>query len=193
MDQTRFRSARFPNSAGDSSASGRAFWFIVLLALTLSALALPAENPTPTPGKSAEAKAPNPEPTSAPSQEETLTAMMIPGQPVKGMKYAHRDENDKVIMEFETEIARKIDDDHIEMENLKIVAFDDEGKKIDIAMPISVLDVTTRILVGKAPITIKREDFEIVGDTGEFNTKTRFAKLLGNVKMTIMNTENFDQ
>lgn len=118
---------------------------------------------------------------------------MIEGQPVKGMRYAHRDENDKVVMEFETEVARKIDDENIEMEVLKIITFDEDGKQINIDMPLSIFNLTTRILTGKDQIVIKREDFEIVGETGEFNTKTRFAKLLGNVKMTILNTENFDQ
>lgn len=122
-----------------------------------------------------------------------MTQMMIIGQPVKGMKYAHRDENDKVVMEFETEVARKIDEENIEMEVLKIIAFDDDGKQINIAMPLSVFNVVTRVLTGKDQIVIKRDDFEIIGDTGEFNTKTRYAKFLGNVKMTILNTENFDQ
>ena len=122
-----------------------------------------------------------------------MAAMMIPGEPVRGMKYAHRDENDKVVMDFETEVARKIDDDHIEMENLKIIAFDDEGKKINIELPRSIFNLTTRILAGDSQVVIKREDFEIIGQTCEFNTKTRYAKLTGNVKMTILNTENFDK
>lgn len=122
-----------------------------------------------------------------------MTAMMIKGEPVKGMRYAHRDENDKVVMEFETEVANKIDDENVEMQNLKIIAFDDEGKQIDIAMPLSIFNVTTRVLTGKERIVIKRDDFEIIGETGEFNTKTRYAKFLGNVKMTILNSESFDQ
>lgn len=121
-----------------------------------------------------------------------MTAYMIPGQDVKGMRYAHRDENDQVVMEFESEVARKIDDENIEMENLKIIAFDDDGKKVDITTPRSVFNVTTRILTGKDQIVIKREDFEIIGQTGEFNTKTRFAKMIGDVKMIILNTEILD-
>jgi hypothetical protein len=122
-----------------------------------------------------------------------MKAYFIAGQDVKGMRYAHRDENDKVVMEFESEVARKLDDENIEMENLKIIAFDDDGKKVDIATPRSVFNVTTRILTGKDQIVIKREDFEIIGETGEFNTKTRFAKMFGDVKMIILNTENLDK
>jgi hypothetical protein len=126
------------------------------------------------------------------SEAEAMTQYMIAGQDVKGMRYAHRDENDKVVMEFESEVARKLDADNIEMENLKIIAFDEDGKKVDIATPRSVFNVTTRIMTGKDQIVIKRDDFEIIGVAGEFNTKTRYAKLIGDVKMIITNTDNLD-
>lgn len=135
----------------------------------------------------------------APAETETtddaakMTEMLLPGQDVKGMKYAHTDENGKVVMEFDSEITRKIDDENVAMENLKIIAYDEDGKQIKIDLPSSVFNVTTRILTGKERIVIYREDFEIIGETGEFNTKTRFARLLGNVKMTIHNTDNLDQ
>jgi len=157
---------------------------------------LRAEKPSPSPAKAAAGAATRePKKDDAEPGDDTsaMTQMMIVGQPVKGMKYAHRNEEDKVVMEFETEVARKIDDENIEMEVLKIIAFDDDGKQINIEMPLSVFNVATRILTGKDQIVIKRDDFEIIGDTGEFNTKTRFAKFLGNVKMTILNTENFDK
>jgi lipopolysaccharide export system protein LptC len=152
----------------------------------VSAASLRAQTPdAPAGGKKAEAE----------ESDDTanMTAMMIPGQDVKGMRYAHRNENDEVVMEFESEVARKLDDENIEMENLKIVAFDEEGKRADILLPRSVFNVTTRILTGKDQVVIKRDDVEIIGETGEFNTKTRFAKLLGNVKMIILNTENLDK
>ncbi len=145
------------------------------------------------PGQDAKDAKPTDGEAEAPSQDEQITALMIPGQPVKGMRYAHRNEDNEVVMEFEAAVARKIDDENVEMENLKIIAFDEDGKKIDIDLPLSVFNVGTRILTGKDTITIKREDFEIVGATGEFNTKTRFAKFIGDVKMTILNTENLDQ
>jgi len=177
-------------------------------------VALPAEKPSPTPKKEANSAKKEAKKDADASKTEAVAGaktdkesadggdndamsenmkQMIQGQDMKGLSYAHRDENDKLVMEFETEVARKLDDENIEMENLKIVAYDEDGKKIDIAIPKSVFNLPTRILNGKDQIVIKREDFEIVGETGEFNTKTRFAKMFGNVKMTILNTENLNK
>jgi hypothetical protein len=196
MVPIRFRSAPFPSFSANSSASAAKFWLSLALCALLPAAALKAEKPSPSPAKDA------PKPAEAGKAAEeaepadstaNMTAMMIQGQDVKGMRYEHRDENDKVVMEFESEVARKLDDENIEMENLKIIAFDEEGKKADILLPRSVFNVTTRILTGKDQIVIKRDDFEITGETGEFNTKTRFAKFIGDVKMIILNTENLDK
>jgi hypothetical protein len=186
MVPIRFRSARCPGFSPSWFASAGRCWLSLALCALVSAASLRAQTPdAPAGGKKAEAE----------ESDDTanMTAMMIPGQDVKGMRYAHRNENDEVVMEFESEVARKLDDENIEMENLKIVAFDEEGKRADILLPRSVFNVTTRILTGKDQVVIKRDDVEIIGETGEFNTKTRFAKLLGNVKMIILNTENLDK
>jgi hypothetical protein len=189
---------RFPSFFASSSAFAK-FWGSLAVCAILSAASLSAQSPEAKPAAKEDPKAAEGATDGAAadsgenSEAAAMTAYMIPGQDVKGMRYAHRDENDQVVMEFESEVARKIDDENIEMENLKIVAFDEEGKKVDITTPRSVFNVTTRILTGKDQVVIKREDFEIYGDTGEFNTKTRFAKMFGNVKMIILNTENLDK
>jgi len=189
----------FPSFFASSSASAK-FWLSLAACALLPAAALVAQKPDAKPAAKEEKKAADakkedakPEGSGDSNEAEAMTQYMIAGQDVKGMRYAHRDENDKVVMEFESEVARKLDDEHIEMENLKIVAFDDDGKKVDIATPRSVFNVTTRMLTSKDQIVIKRDDFEIDGVAGEFNIKTRFAKLIGNVKMTILNTENLDK
>jgi lipopolysaccharide export system protein LptC len=51
----------------------------------------------------------------------------------------------------------------------------------------------SRVLTGDKGVTIRREDFEIVGDGLEFHTKTRNGRVLGNVKMTILSLDNFEQ
>lgn len=180
----------------------------------MPSVALHAEKPSPTPKKEANSAKKEAKKDADASKTEAVAGaktdqdsadsgdndalsenmkQMITGQDQKGLSYAHRDENDKLVMEFETEVARKIDDENLALENLKISAYDEDGKKIDIAIPKSVFNLPTRILNGKDQIVIKREDFEIVGETGEFNTKTRFAKMFGNVKMTILNTENLNK
>jgi len=110
--------------------------------------------------------------------------------PVHGIKIPHRDDNGRLVMVLEAEVANKLDDQHIEMTNLKIDAFDDDGKKICIELPLSVFNLDSRVLVGKTHALVRREDFEITGDELEFNTKTRHGTVRGNVKMTIQTPDN---
>jgi hypothetical protein len=115
------------------------------------------------------------------------------GVPVKGIKIPSYSPEGKLLMMLDAEQARKLDADRIEFENLKIDAYTDDEKKIYVELPRSIFNLTTRILTSESRVLIRREDFELVGDAGEFYTRNRFAKILGNVKMTIFSTENFDR
>ena len=107
------------------------------------------------------------------------------GIPVKGIKIPHRNEAGKLVMTIEAEVATKLDEQHVDMQNMKIESFDDEGKKINIELPHSTFNLETRILTGDQHALIRREDFEITGDSVEFNTKTRYAILRGKIRMVI--------
>jgi hypothetical protein len=48
-----------------------------------------------------------------------------------------------------------------------------------------VLDLKTRVLTSKERTTVKRADFDIVGDSVEFDTVSHTGRLIGNVKMVI--------
>jgi hypothetical protein len=52
-------------------------------------------------------------------------------------------------------------------------------------MQTSVLDLKTRVLTSQERTTVKRADFNIVGDSVEFDTGTRTGRMVGNVKMVI--------
>ena len=130
-----------------------------------------------------------------PAREGSEQEIDIPvpdGVPVKGIKVPSYSPEGKLLMMLDAEQARKLDADRIEFENLKIDAYSDDDKKIYVELPRSIFNLTTRILTSESRVLIRREDFELVGDAGEFYTKNRFAKILGNVKMTILSTENFN-
>jgi hypothetical protein len=132
---------------------------------------------------------------SEPAREESEQEIDIPvpdGVPVKGIKVPSYSPEGKLLMMLDAEQARKLDAERIEFENLKIDAYSDDDKKIYVELPRSIFNLTTRILTSESRVLIRREDFELVGDAGEFYTKNRFAKILGNVKMTILSTENFN-
>lgn len=130
----------------------------------------------------------DPSPTASPTPEAAADDFDLPvpmGIPVKGIKIPHRNEEGKLVMTIEAEVAKKIDETHVEMENMKIESVDDEGKTILITLPQSVFDLETRILTGESNAFIQRDDFEIAGDAVEFNTKTRQATLRGKIRMVI--------
>jgi len=120
------------------------------------------------------------------AEEEGFESVPMPiNMPVKGIKIPHRNEEGKLVMTIEAEIATKLDDQHVDMQNMKIESFDDDGKKINIELPHSIFNLETRMLTGDQHALIRREDFEITGDSVEFNTKTRYAVLRGKIRMVI--------
>jgi len=161
-----------------------------------------AQQSAPTPSKKEAASSGNTskktkEPKAKGGSEQTESGQDIDipvpdGVPVKGLKVPSYSADGKLLMMLDAEQARKLDADRIEFENLKIDAYSDDDKKIYVELPRSIFNLTTRILTSESRVLIRREDFELVGDSGEFYTKNRFAKILGNVKMTIFSTENFD-
>ena len=87
---------------------------------------------------------------------------------------------------FEAGTAQRIDQQHIGFQHLKITTYTPESQPdLQIDMPTSVLDLKTRVLSSKERTTIQREDFNIAGDSVQFDTNTRTGRLIGNVKMVI--------
>ena len=112
------------------------------------------------------------------------------GMPVNGIKVPQYSEDGRRLMLFEAAVAKKVDEKRVEMESLKLEALDGEGRKIFVELPQAVFNLDSRILTGDNSAKISREDFEITGDSIEFNTKTRFGTLRGNVKMVISTEGN---
>jgi hypothetical protein len=174
------------------------FLLSLALAVALSAGSLAGQRTAPTP-PAKETTAPEKSQKKAKGEPKPTNAgpdidIPVPeGVPVKGIKVPSYSPEGKLLMMLDAEQARKLDADRIEFENLKIDAFTEDEKKIYVELPRSIFNLTTRILTSESRVLIRREDFELVGDAGEFYTKNRFAKILGNVKMTIFSTENFDR
>ncbi len=144
------------------------FRFAILALCTAS---LQAEN-TPAPA--------------VPSSQESEFDFPVPmGMPVNGIKIPQYDDDGKLLMLLEAGVAKKVDDQHIEMEDLKLQALDASGEKIFVELPQAVFNLETRIITGEKTARIYRDDFEITGDGIDFNTKTRFGTLRGNVRMVI--------
>ena len=152
---------------------------------------VPAQESPKKPEKKAQPSAAGkPEPDAAGPQEIDIPVPI--GVPVKGITIPSYGPDGKLQMMLNAQLARKLDDTRIEFEDMKIDAYSDDGRKFYVELPRSVFNLETRILSGESRVFIRREDFEITGDAGEFHTKTRFAKILGNVKMIILSAGNLE-
>ncbi len=113
------------------------------------------------------------------------------GHDSKGLKIPYFSTDGKLQMSFNIGVASRIDDSHIRMADLQIETFNEEGEhEMAIDLPTSVLDLTTSVISTKKHVTIRRADFELTGETMEFNTKTKQGGLGGSVRMLIYNLDD---
>ena len=125
-------------------------------------------------------------PTASPG-EQSLTNIPLPiGHEAKGLVFPDFDAEGHLRGRFEAGTAHRIDQEHIGFQQLKITTFTpDNQPDLQVDMHTSVLDLKTRILSSQERTTIQRADFNIVGDSVQFDTNTRTGRLIGNVKMVI--------
>jgi hypothetical protein len=125
-------------------------------------------------------------PTSS-SSEQSLTNIPLPiGHEAKGLVLPDFDADGHLRGKFEAGTAHRIDEGHVGFEQLKITTYTPEDQQdLRIDMSTSVLDLNTRVLSSKTRTTIQRADFNIAGDSVEFDTNSKTGRLIGNVKMVI--------
>ena len=124
---------------------------------------------------------------SSSSGEQSLTNIPLPiGHEAKGLVLPDFDGEGHLRGKFEAGTARRIDQGHVGFQQLKITTYTPENRPdLQIDMHTSVLDLKTRILSSQERTTVQRADFNIVGDSVQFDTNTRTGRLIGNVKMVI--------
>jgi lipopolysaccharide assembly outer membrane protein LptD (OstA) len=119
--------------------------------------------------------------------EQSLTNIPLPiGHEAKGLILPDFDLQGHLRGRFEAVSAKRLDEYHIGFNSLKITTYTPESQPdLTIELSESVLNLSTRILSSNERTFIKRADFNIEGDSVEFDTNTRVGKLVGNVKMVI--------
>ena len=109
----------------------------------------------------------------------------------KGLKIPYFDGDGKKQMIFTIGVASRIDEEHIGMTETEVETFDENGEhEMTIDLPKSELNVTTSVITTKKHVEIKRRDFELTGETLEYNMKTQRGTLGGRVKMLIYNLDD---
>ena len=131
-----------------------------------------------------------PSPTPATSKED-LGLKNIPltvGHEAKGLVLPNYDVHGHLLGRFEAATAARLDENHVHFTDLTMLSYDEHQKPdFNVAMTDAVLNLETRVIESNKRTKIKRADFEIAGDTIQFNTVTRLGTLTGNVHMTIYN------
>lgn len=125
--------------------------------------------------------------------ENSLTNIPLPiGHEAKGLVLPDFDAQGHLRGRFEAGTARRIDEEHVQFSDLKIVTYTPENQPdLTIVMNKSVFDLKTRILSSQVRTTVSRSDFNIIGDAVQFDTNSHTGTLTGNVKMVITDQSKF--
>jgi hypothetical protein len=166
--------------------------FSIAACFVVGASAFAAKGKEEKPKNSAKKKEPSKKERKAAAEKEKadgrISLPIEEGHDSKGLKIPYFNPEGRLLMNFNIGIATRIDPDHVRMADLSIETFDDEGdSEMTIDLPTSILNLSTRVISTKQHVTIRRADFEITGETMEFNTETKQGKLGGNVRMLIYN------
>ena len=168
--------------------SGRSWlwsWLAWLLSVVLSVLISTPHVSAQSKGRKKKART-----TAAPGAspgEQSLTNIPLPiGHEAKGLVLPDFDANGHLRGRFEAGTAHRMDQEHIGFQHLKITTYTPQSQPdLQIDMNTSVLDLKTRVLSSKERTTIQRADFNITGDSVQFDTNSKTGRLIGNVKMVI--------
>ncbi len=168
--------------------SGRSLhrsWLVWLLSVVLSVVISAPPMFGQSKGRKKRARA-TATPSASPG-EPSLTNIPLPiGHEAKGLVFPDFDADGHLRGRFEAETAHRIDQEHIGFQHLKITTYTPESQPdLQIDMHTSVLDLKTRVLSSQERTTIQRSDFNIAGDSVQFDTNSKTGRLIGNVKMVI--------
>jgi lipopolysaccharide export system protein LptC len=97
------------------------------------------------------------------------------------------DKNGKLRGKLQAGVTRRLDNENIEFEGVKFTTFIPETEKpnLQITVDKAVFNLKTQVLTSNVRSTVKREDFEVSGDTMRFEMVTRQSTIEGNVKMIV--------
>ncbi|PYI86752.1 MAG: hypothetical protein DME54_09250 [Verrucomicrobia bacterium] len=177
--------------SGRCASRGWLVWSLsILLPVLISAAQVSAQSKA---HKKKQARA-TASPSGSPGEQSLANIPLPIGHEAKGLVLPDFDGEGHLRGRFEAGMARRIDEGHVGFEHLKITTYTPENQPdLQIDMHTSVLDLKTRILSSQERTTIQRADFNIVGDSVQFDPDTRTGRLIGNVKMVITDRSHLEE
>jgi len=115
------------------------------------------------------------------------------GHEIKGLRVPVRNDEGKMEMLFNMESATRLNDQDVEMRTAIIQTYDQQAEKPDakIELKTAVMNLETNVIKTSDAVRISREDFVLTADGGEFNSKLRKGRVIGEVHLMIYNREKF--
>ena len=108
------------------------------------------------------------------------------GQPQKGVQVPIYDTDGKLRMRFDIGVGTWVDEVNVKLEKVRVATFKEDGSRdMDMDLPDAMLNKKTSIVTSNTPVSIKRDDFEVMGNTMSFNLESHEGTLGGGVKMLI--------
>ena len=132
-------------------------------------------------------------PAEEPVQGRRIEVPVPIGHEVKGLRIPVRNDEGKMEMQFDMESAKRINDQDIEMHVATIQTYDQQTAKPDakIELKIAMMNLDTNVIKTTDPVRVSREDFMLTADGGEFNSKLRQGRVVGNIHLIVYNREKF--
>jgi len=174
--------------------SGRAGFIRALaafsLVISLGCAVFAAEKKSKSEGK----KTPTPAPTvtpvkkTRPKPEEGIKDVPITeGHDAKGLILPEFDKEGRLRGKLRAGVSRRLDEQNVQFQDVKFTTFipETQAPNLDITVSTAVFNIKTQVLTSNARPTVKRSDFEISGDSMQFEMLTRQSTLEGNVKMIV--------
>ena len=159
--------------------------FAVLLSVSSLAPHMSAQS------KGHKGKPPKAGPTASPGEQSLANIPLPIGHEAKGLVLPDFDVDGHLRGKFVAVTAHRIDEEHVGFKQLRIMTYTpDNQPDLTIDMNTSVLDLKTRILSSKERTKIRCADFNIAGDSVQFDTNSKTGRLIGNVKMVITDKSN---
>jgi hypothetical protein len=128
----------------------------------------------------------SPSATGSPA-EGSLTTIPLPiGHEARGLVLPDFDPEGHLRGRFVAGSARRLDEEEVAFTDLKITTFNEDNQAdLQVDLTTAIFNLKTKILSSKKKGTIQRADFNIVGDSLDFDTDKRTSHVVGNVKMII--------
>ncbi|HWM26137.1 MAG TPA: hypothetical protein VNP98_15080 [Chthoniobacterales bacterium] len=169
-----------PFRSGRAGFSGASSVFLFFIAVSCAAFAAEKAAKPEATVKSKSKERPKPE-------EGVTNIPIATGHDARGLVLPDFDRQGRLRGKLEAGVTRRLDDERVEFSGVKFVTFAPETEKpdLEILMSTSVFNLKTQVLNSSERTTVKRSDFEIVGDTMQFEMLSRKGTLDGNVKMVV--------